>query len=398
MASNTSANNGQSDWHLVGGIQRISLPSIFSASAQDSEALMKSGAAHNMAPNSSSSSSSSATSNNKSNIQYGGGTGATTEGGGAGGKFDLLNPRTWTFDTMCIPVSVVLGIFVGALVPGNSDLSPKYRPVSSILGWSYFFCWSISFYPQIWQNYRRQTTVGFATDKILLDLLGYSCLSAYCIGLYGIPSVREMYQDRNKGNSPKVAINDVCFGLHGLLMTFIQIGQIVYYDGKKQMPTKYCQVGVATATFLVLGYLILIVSGASDSGVFNLLDWFYFISFVKIGITCLKYIPQVMSNHKRKCTVGWSITSVLMDILGSVLSALQLFLDCDDTNDWSGITGNFVKFALSFVSLIFDAIFMTQHYVLYPLPANYHTLPLLSKEELQIEDSKGDDDHFQYIH
>ena len=28
--------------------------------------------------------------------------------------------------------------------------------VSSIIGWTYFVAWSISFYPQIWDNYRRK--------------------------------------------------------------------------------------------------------------------------------------------------------------------------------------------------------------------------------------------------
>ena len=33
--------------------------------------------------------------------------------------------------------------------------------------------------------------------------------------------------------------------------------------------------------------------------------------------------------------------------------------------DWSGLTGNPVKFGLGNVSIIFDILFMTQHYILY---------------------------------
>ena len=28
--------------------------------------------------------------------------------------------------------------------------------ISTIIGWTYFVAWSISFYPQIWDNYRRK--------------------------------------------------------------------------------------------------------------------------------------------------------------------------------------------------------------------------------------------------
>jgi cystinosin len=311
-------------------------------------------------------------------------------------KCKISDPFTWHFDNICIPVSISLGLLVGLVIPGNNELSPNYRPISSILGWVYFFCWTISFYPQIIQNYRRKTTIGMASDKILLDLLGYSCLSTYSVAFFYVDYVRQLYQDRNDGNSPKVQINDVCFALHALIMTFVQIGQMSYYDGYKQMPTITCRLGVAVVAAIVLGYLIIICAQPSHhhSGVFDLLDWFYFISFVKIGVTCVKYIPQTMLNYTRKCTVGWNITGVLMDILGSLLSALQLILDCGNTHDWDGITGDFVKFALSFISLIFDFIFMTQHYILYPSTAEYHTLPLLGTHLPEAESINDDKFHY----
>jgi cystinosin len=44
---------------------------------------------------------------------------------------------------------------------------------------------------------------------------------------------------------------------------------------------------------------------------------------------------------------------------------LQLFIDSSLQADWSGLTGNPVKFGLANISLLFDIIFITQHYVLY---------------------------------
>jgi cystinosin len=44
---------------------------------------------------------------------------------------------------------------------------------------------------------------------------------------------------------------------------------------------------------------------------------------------------------------------------------LQLLIDSSLQADWSGLTGNPVKFGLANISLLFDIIFITQHYVLY---------------------------------
>ena len=54
-----------------------------------------------------------------------------------------------------------------------------------------------------------------------------------------------------------------------------------------------------------------------------------------------------------------------MDLLGGVLSVAQLVIDSSLQSDWSGITGNPVKLGLANVSIIFDVIFMVQHYILY---------------------------------
>ncbi len=91
----------------------------------------------------------------------------------------------------------------------------------------------------------------------------------------------------------------------------------------------------------------------------------YATSYVKLIITLIKFIPQIWTNHRRQSTVGWSIQQVLLDLVGGVLSIAQLLIDSSLQNDWSGLTGNPVKFALGNISFVVDAIFMTQHYVLY---------------------------------
>lgn len=79
----------------------------------------------------------------------------------------------------------------------------------------------------------------------------------------------------------------------------------------------------------------------------------------------VKYIPQVWANYQRKSTTGWSIHQILLDVIGSVLSIAQLVIDSSLQSDWSGIKGNPIKLGLGNISLIFDIVFMVQHYILY---------------------------------
>ena len=89
----------------------------------------------------------------------------------------------------------------------------------------------------------------------------------------------------------------------------------------------------------------------------------YTFGFIKLVCTVAKYCPQAYLNYKRKSTVGWSIWQVLLDFAGGILSLLQLIIDSSLQADWSGLTGNPVKFGLSNFSLFFDVIFMVQHYM-----------------------------------
>ncbi|KAL9094017.1 MAG: hypothetical protein Q9165_003687 [Trypethelium subeluteriae] len=91
----------------------------------------------------------------------------------------------------------------------------------------------------------------------------------------------------------------------------------------------------------------------------------YALSYVKLIITVVKYLPQIWLNYKNKSTVGWSIMQVLLDFGGAILSLLQLLIDSALERDWSGITGNPVKFMLGNLGIVYNIIFITQHCILY---------------------------------
>lgn len=72
---------------------------------------------------------------------------------------------------------------------------------------------------------------------------------------------------------------------------------------------------------------------------------------------------------------------MLLDFAGGWLSLAQLLIDSALENDWSGVTGNPVKFGLGNITIVFDVIFMLQHYVLYRRPREKQDNSLEDGEE-----------------
>ena len=92
--------------------------------------------------------------------------------------------------------------------------------------------------------------------------------------------------------------------------------------------------------------------------------------YFKLSISFLKYLPQMYWNWKRKSTVGWSIANILLDFTGGFFSFLQLVLEAIDGQH---LNINPVKLVLSIMCMIYDIIFVVQHYCLYPqrkIPSN----------------------------
>ena len=128
---------------------------------------------------------------------------------------------------------------------------------------------------------------------------------------------------------------------------------------------------------------VVIILILAISSVIVWLNFLYYCSYVKLGITLIKYIPQAFMNFRRKSTVGWSIGNILLDFTGGTLSMLQMFLIAYNNDDWSSLFGDPTKFGLGFFSVAFDIFFMLQHYVFYRGNVPHETLSG-SNEELAV--------------
>ncbi|CAM9109643.1 unnamed protein product [Ectocarpus sp. 4 AP-2014] len=308
----------------------------------------------------------------------------TSEDISAGGAPACRSLRAWVrgrgdpaLALLILGSIVVVGVALGSVLPASDELHGPYRRISAIIGWTYFCSWSVSFYPQVLLNYRRRTSVGLSFDFLLYNVLAFSCYSAFTCSLYWSKSIQRAYDKRHAGQPNKVQLNDAVFALHATFVSFFTLAQVVYYDwrDRKQRPSSaavaVCGVILASSS----AYAMSVWAGqttrgyGSDRGLLNWLDFLYFLSYVKVVTGIIKYVPQVILNIRRHSTAGWTIWNVILDLTGGLLSVVQLVLDCWNTGDWGGIAGYPVKFAIGFVSVFFDLIFLfQQHYVLYPQP------------------------------
>jgi len=164
--------------------------------------------------------------------------------------------------------------------------------------------------------------------------------------------VQEEYLKRHPRGVIPVQANDVFFPLHAVWACAITIIQCVIYERGNQTVSKVCLAILAAIAVFVVIILILALTS-----VILWLDFLFYCSYVKLGITLIKYVPQAFMNFRRKSTVGWSIGNILLDFTGGTLSMLQMFLIAYNNDDWGSLFGDPTKFGLGFFSVAFDIFF-----------------------------------------
>ncbi|XP_040605043.1 cystinosin isoform X3 [Mesocricetus auratus] len=232
--------------------------------------------------------------------------------------------------------------------------------INQVIGWIYFLAWSVSFYPQVIQNWRRKSVVGLSFDFLALNLTGFVAYSVFNIGLLWVPYIQEQFLLKYPNGVNPVDINDVFFSLHAVALTLIVILQCCLYERGDQ------HVSWPSVGFLVLAWLFVLVTMiVAAVGVTTWLQFLFCFSYIKLAVTLIKYFPQAYMNFYYKSTEGWSIGGVLLDFTGGSFSLLQMFLQSYNNDQWTLIFGDPTKFGLGVFTIFFDVVFFIQHFCLY---------------------------------
>ena len=70
---------------------------------------------------------------------------------------------------------------------------------------------------------------GLSFDFVVISIVGFLCYSIYTVALYFVPAVQNEYKLRHNGEENLIALNDVIFSLHALLVTIIYGVQVLIY-------------------------------------------------------------------------------------------------------------------------------------------------------------------------
>jgi len=259
---------------------------------------------------------------------------------------------------------------------GGETRSDGLETLSSLLGWVYFSCWSISFYPQVYLNWKRKSVVGYSFDYVAYNISGYLFYSTYTIVSF--------IQQHRLGLTEAVAPNDVAFAVHGVILMLILIGQCCIYERQEQKVHPAHGFAVACMWFGAIINCFLAFSdvipfythnppGVSHSTpAYSVLEY---CGYCKVFVSFIKNCPQAYLNYKTRSTAGWSTVNVNLDITGGLLSFAQQGIDAYNQGDASVLTGNIPKMMLAVESILFDILYLIQRFLLYP-PSKYQSVPL----------------------
>ncbi|OCT93972.1 hypothetical protein XELAEV_18011637mg [Xenopus laevis] len=241
--------------------------------------------------------------------------------------------------------------------------------LQQIIGWIYFVAWSVSFYPQVFENWKRKSVVGLSFDFLALNLTGHIAYGVFNLGLFWIPYVKEQFLVVYPNGVFPVEANDVFFSLHAVALTAITIFQCCMYERGSQTVSK-----VAICLLIIAWLFAFSVLFVAVADKITWLQFLFCFSYIKLAITLTKYFPQAYMNFHRKSTEGWSIGNVLLDFTGGSLSIVQMFIQSYNNDEWNLIFGDPTKFGLGVFSIAFDIVFIIQHYCLYRPKPGYRQI------------------------
>lgn len=199
------------------------------------------------------------------------------------------------------------------------------------------------------------------------------------------PLARSQYADRHQGNTPQISTADLFFSSHAFIISSLTLLQVFHYrentnkshkyskfhhsgseeEHERLIPTpldlqvlhsKKLEKDVTKPSRICTLILWAIVGAALGSGIYiwinggkggrvEWLDWLYFISSIKLFISLIKYIPQIILNWRVKSVEGMAIGQIItvrpvhVDLHWLLSSAIPVLSPCTVADRGTDIAG-----------------------------------------------------------
>lgn len=208
-------------------------------------------------------------------------------------------------------------------------------------------------------NYRLKSSDAISLDSLLLNVIGYwSYFITISLQLFNkkvISDYMQVYKTK-----PILSMIDFFYASHCLICVLVTLCQVLYYrilklksyhdpsllllqhSGHRQsklhitLPQdfKYVwqivkRISSSTKYLIVLLTILLATSlyQAFVTETLSLLVLTKILTMVKLFINCIKYVPQLLLNYKKKSVKGYPFLSVYFDLAGGTASLCQICID-----------------------------------------------------------------------
>lgn len=150
------------------------------------------------------------------------------------------------------------------------------------------------------------------------------------------------------------------YAIHGLLIMILTFSQCImgnalwgFHDRQRHRIHKVTQL------IFTIFLIFLAINWFSKDSQFKLLNFAINLAYFKVIISCIKYIPQVLQNYRRRSMYGSSRVQIFLDMTGSLFSVLELSIK-NRRPLIEAIQLNRGKLSLITISIFFDLVFITQ--------------------------------------
>ena len=140
----------------------------------------------------------------------------------------------WLVKKFCVTTILkdcrILHLLLTAATRQSMTNTAALITVADIVGWGYFLSWTVSFFPQIYENWRRKCVVGFSFDMWAYFFLSYITYMIYNVTVYFDPKAIMSNLDQDN----PVKLTDVVFSIVAFACTTTQGIQCLMYDRGSQ--------------------------------------------------------------------------------------------------------------------------------------------------------------------
>lgn len=221
----------------------------------------------------------------------------------------------------------------------------------------------MSLYPVLHLNYKLRCADSFSLDSLTLNIVGYMCYSYAIASQMFSQTVRAQYQLQFEGSLPLLSWADMFYTFHGLALQLLLLSQVILGPHLWGFSTERRSLHISGGTKVILvGLATFLIFQYYNNDDFRELNLVLNLSTVKLVISLIKYIPQVLLNMRRKSMYGLSRLQTGFDAAGAVFCLTELILK-NKLPLLEAIDSNRGKVGITLVTLLFSAIFSLQFYL-----------------------------------